>query len=377
MVLDTAEQYENQNFVSRVILHSLLSRVLGRRRGHHEWGPNQQLIAWASRAQFLKRKPAHVQEAQESNLKADTSVMQLKDANPSVADTKSQGLSPFVKWAGGKSQLLGELRRYFPTGYNRYFEPFLGGGAVYFFLRPKQAVISDANFELINTYRVVAGRVEELIRKLSRLQNRNLTEKLYYQIRDQNPKRLAPVSRAVRLIFLNKTCYNGLYRVNRDGKFNVPFGKYDKMPKLFDAANLREASGLLKSATITPGYCNVVLREFHAGEGDFVYLDPPYAVENGNGFTSYTKELFSWHEQERLAKEFASLAEKGCYVMLSNADTEGLRDLYADVARTIIPVKADRMISSNGKRRTGFSELIILSYVPKVQTLQAWIGEQG
>lgn len=291
-----------------------------------------------------------------------------------VIDSSRPGPSPFVKWAGGKSQLLSELRKYFPTRYNRYFEPFLGGGAVYFCLRPKRAIISDANFELINTYRVIANRVEELIKKLSRLQKKTLTEKLYYQIRDQNLNRLSPISRAARIIFLNKTCYNGLYRVNRDGRFNVPFGKYDRMPKLFDASNLREASALLESATVTPGYHNVVLKEFHAGKGDFVYLDPPYAVENGNGFTSYTKEQFSWHEQERLGKEFASLAEKGCYVLLSNSDTEKVRNLYADVAKAIIPVRAHRMISCNGKRRTGFSELIILSYVPEMQTLRAWIG---
>ena len=284
--------------------------------------------------------------------------------------------SPFLKWAGGKSQLLPELRGFVPRNYDRYFEPFLGGAALYFGLRPKRAVISDANFELIHTYRMVATRVEELIKKLSRLQKRTLTESLYYQIRDQNPKRLSSISRAVRTIFLNKTCYNGLYRVNKDGKFNVPFGKYDKMPRLYDASNLRDASVLLRSASIEPGYYNVVLKEYDVRRGDFVYLDPPYAAENGNGFTSYTKEQFNWREQEQLAREFASLAARGCYVMLSNADTDEVREIYRSTAETIHSLKADRMISSNGKKRTGFNELVILSYLPERQTLGAWMGRQ-
>jgi DNA adenine methylase len=205
----------------------------------------------------------------------------LEEGRTIQSGNNKSGPSPFLKWAGGKSQLLPELRTYIPAHYERYFEPFLGGGALYFGLRPKSSIVSDANFELIHAYRMVATRVEELIKKLSRLQKKPLTEKLYYQIRDQNPKRLSPVTRAVRTIFLNKTCYNGLYRVNKDGRFNVPFGKYDKMPKLFDASNLREASALLGSASIELGYYNVVLREFDIGDSDFVYLDPPYAVENG------------------------------------------------------------------------------------------------
>src|SRR2546426_525371 len=197
-------------------------------------------------------------------------------------------VQPFVKWAGGKSQLLGELERYFPRNYNRYFEPFLGGGAVYFYLRPREAVLSDANFELVNTYRIVASKVDDLIRTLQDYQAKRLTEDRYYRVRDLEPDSLSNVERAARFIFLNKTCYNGLYRVNKDGKFNVPFGKYDRMPHLFEPANLKAASDLLRKATIKTEYYLPVLKEFHAGKGDFVYADPPYSSENSNGFTAYT-----------------------------------------------------------------------------------------
>jgi len=289
--------------------------------------------------------------------------------------THMSAVQPFVKWAGGKSQLLGELERYFPRNYNRYFEPFLGGGAVFFHLKPREAVLSDANFELVNTYRIVSSKVNDLIRRLQDYQTKTLTEDLYYKVRDLDPESLENIERAARFIFLNKTCYNGLYRVNKDGKFNVPFGKYERMPRLFDKANLIAASALLQSSRIKAEYHLPVLKEFHAGKGDFVYLDPPYASENPNGFIGYTKEIFSWAEQQRLAKEFVRLAQAECYVMVSNANEKSIRELYSESAKAIVRVKADRMINSNGKQRTGYSELIILSYVPQDRTLNAWISD--
>jgi DNA adenine methylase len=287
--------------------------------------------------------------------------------------TPSRVAQPFIKWAGGKSQLLGELEKYFPKEYDRYFEPFLGGGAVFFHLKPEKAILSDANFELINTYRVVANKTDELIAELQRYELKPFSEELYYEIRDMDYESLSNVERAARFIFLNKTCYNGLYRVNKEGKFNVPFGKYDRMPRLFEAANLKGASSLLRKATIRAEYYLPVLKEFHATRGDFVYLDPPYSSEGSNGFTSYTKDTFNWSEQQKLAKEFVALAESGCKVILSNANEKPIRDLYVESAKAMIPVKADRMINSNGKQRTGYSELIILSYVPELQTLKAWV----
>jgi DNA adenine methylase len=290
-------------------------------------------------------------------------------------------IQPVLKWAGGKSQLLAELGKYFPMKYKRYFEPFIGGGAVFFHIAPRNGIISDANVELVNTYKVIAEHPSDLLKVLRRMQQLGLTDDLFYRIRDEDPEELSSTERAARMIFLNKTCYNGLYRVNREGKFNVPFGKYEKMPKLFDESNILGAGELLRSTKIEQGYYNFVLRQYNAGEGDFVYLDPPYAVdENANGFTSYTKELFNWAEQERLAKEFSRLVESGCHVMLSNSDTPEIRKLYAGEAKAIITVKADRMINSNGKKRTGFTELIILGYIPDARdtpTLRNWIRDDS
>ena len=277
---------------------------------------------------------------------------------------------------GASSQLIGQLSGFFPKNYNRYFEPFLGGGAVYFYLKPKTAVIADANFELINVYRVVSSKVKSLIRELKRYQSRTLTEEYYYEVRRIIPDSLSDVDRAARFIFLNKICYNGLYRVNKDGEFNVPFGKYERMPQLFNPSNLRAASALLKSATIRAEYCLPLLEEFQPGEGDFVYLDPPYASETSNGFTSYTKEVFSWSEQEKLAREFAKMSKRGCQVMVSNINEKAIEDLYRESARAIIPVKADRMINSKGNQRTGHSELVILSYIPERQTLEGLVRER-
>lgn len=269
------------------------------------------------------------------------------------------------------------MSKYFPAKFNRYFEPFLGGGAVFFYLTPTEAILSDANFELINVYKIVANKITQLIKELeAKYQSKELTEPFYYHVRDEiDTESLTDVERAARFIFLNKTCYNGLYRVNKDGRFNVPIGKYDKMPTLYDPANLRAASTLLKAAKIRADYYPTVLREFHAGKDDFVYLDPPYAVENGNGFISYTKEVFTWSEQEKLAKEFASLAETGCNVMVSNANDEAIVQLYKDTAKEIVPVKVGRMINSIGSQRTGYSELVITSYVPEERTLKAWMRE--
>jgi len=335
---------------------------------------------------MLRRGVSYDQAENRPTFAVSVIYFQIKCSTTGLQMLASQGLmpidasyeeaSPFLKWAGGKSQLLDQLRRYFPSRFKRYFEPFLGGGAVFFSLRPEESILSDANFELINTYKVIAKNVDELILHLTNLQKKTLTQELYYDIREsQDPQKLTAVERAARFIFLNKTCYNGLYRVNSRGKFNVPFGKYDKMPKLFESSNLRSVSACLKSATLEPGYYNIVLNEFDADQGDFVYLDPPYADENGTGFTSYTKDLFNWSEQEKLAKEFKRLAKKGCQVMLSNSATPKIKKLYSGVAKTIVPVKADRMINCNGKDRTGFTELIIMSYVPKRHSLKSWIRE--
>ncbi|WP_338835374.1 DNA adenine methylase [Neomoorella thermoacetica] len=262
---------------------------------------------------------------------------------------------PFLKWAGGKGQLLEQLQPLLPQNYSRYLEPMVGGGALFFYLQPAYAILADLNDELINVYRVVRDNVEELIADLRRHRN---TREYYYAIRDTDPARLPPVARASRFIYLNRTCYNGLYRVNRLNKFNVPFGRY-KNPDIVNAAGLRAASGALQAADLRAGDFSLVLE--YARPGDFIYFDPPYQPLNRTSrFTSYTAGNFGEGEQKRLARVFRELTRRGCLVMLSNSDTPLIRELYRDFR--IETVHARRAINSRPDRRGSITELVILNY---------------
>jgi len=268
---------------------------------------------------------------------------------------------PFVKWAGGKGQLLAKLEKHFPNRFNTYYEPFLGGGAVFFHLverRPHfSAVLSDVNEELINTYRVVKDQLQKLIRllRIHKIEYRKAPKEYYYRIRTQEPADEA--ERAARLIFLNKTCYNGLYRVNRQGKFNVPFGKY-KNPKICDKENLQTISQVLRWTNARLLSIDYQKATSEAGEGDFVYFDPPYQpVSSTASFTGYTDSGFSYAEQERLGKWFRQLDSQGCYVLLSNSDTREVLDIYDGYSIERVP--ALRAISCRGSGRKGHTELVI------------------
>ncbi len=259
---------------------------------------------------------------------------------------------------------------FLPHHFDLYFEPFVGGGAVFFHLRPKRAVISDANFELINAYRIIRDDLDSLIAELDGLQEKRISRRLYELHRKKSPDKLSKVERAARFIFLNKTCYNGLYRVNRKGDFNVPFGKYSRMPKLYERANLNEVTKILDSTEIEyAGYETALGR---ASEGDFVYLDPPYSPDrNSQGFTSYTKESFSEVDQTRLAVRFKDSDRRGCLLMLSNSDTRHVRALYSEFR--IERLKAGRMINCIGSERMGYNELLVLNYRPPVETPNPWV----
>jgi len=265
---------------------------------------------------------------------------------------------PFVKWAGGKRQILKHLLFYAPKEFNRYFEPFVGGGALFFELSPKRAVISDLNAELINAYRVIKNQVEDLIESLKKHKN---DEEYYYRIRSLKPAELSPVERASRFIYLNKTCFNGLYRENSKGEFNVPFGKY-KRPKICDEENLRAVSEFLNSVEVE--ILNADYRETCklAEAGDFVYLDPPYIpVSKTSGFTSYTGSGFGEEDHRKLAEVFKELSEKGCFVMLSNADHPLIRELYRGFK--LVEITTNRAINCKGGRRKGSGkELLIMNY---------------
>lgn len=263
---------------------------------------------------------------------------------------------PPVKWAGGKGQLISQFEPLFPRqGFRLYIEPFVGGGAVFFHLTPPRAVLIDNNPELINFYRTVRDNLEPLITDLKKHKN---TADYYYHIRALDPEKMDEVSRASRFLYLNKTGYNGLWRVNKQGKYNVPFGRY-KNPKIVDEDNLRKVSEVLKRAEIILGDFSKVL-EF-AGPGDFIYLDPPYhPLSETSSFTSYTADSFTREDQRRLAEVFRRLDARGCMVMLSNSDTPFIHELYSGY--DIRTVYARRAINCRADRRGSISELVIRNY---------------
>jgi DNA adenine methylase len=276
---------------------------------------------------------------------------------------KNQLLRPFLKWAGGKRQLLPELRRYYPKRPKRYFEPFLGGGAVFFDLQPTRAVVNDRNAELINAYRVIQQDVEHLIADLSRHRNE---KEYYYDLRDLDRSErfaeLTDVERASRIIFLNKTCYNGLFRVNSQGQFNVPFGDY-KNPRIVDQVVLRAISRYLNTHAIELTCVDFGEAVQEATKGDFVYLDPPYdPVSDTASFTGYHLDGFGRDEQVRLKGVFDDLNRRGCRVLLSNSATDFIKDLYQGYPMKIIG--AARAINSDATRRGKVDEVLVMNYDP-------------
>jgi len=283
---------------------------------------------------------------------------------------------PFVKWAGGKAQLIPRISRLVPRNFDCYFEPFIGGGALFFHQGPKRSFISDANFELMNAYRVIKDHPASLIDELSNIQEKRISARLFKKYRSLDPETLTSARRAARFVFLNKTCFNGLYRVNRRGSFNVPFGKYTRMPRLFESDNIIAIQKLLQNAEIMCASYEIPLQR--AKKGDFVYLDPPYSPEpEVPSFTSYTKESFSTADQRRLAQKFKELDRRGCFLMLSNSNTKLVRELYADYQGNIFELTADRMINCIGSERRGYSELVVLNYVPPMETLIPWVKQAG
>lgn len=288
---------------------------------------------------------------------------------------RSNLAQPFLKWAGGKRQLLPEIQKLFPLESATYFEPFVGAGAVLFDLQPPRAVINDANEELVNCYEVVRSNPEELI-GLAHEHERNDSEEYFYKLRslDRVPglQGLTRVERAARVIYLNKTCFNGLYRVNRQGHFNVPYGKHDKTPQVVDPEVIRGVSLYLKEARveITCGdFRDAVAR---AGDGDFVYFDPPYdPVSKSASFTSYARGGFGREEQKALKRLCDELTERGCRVLLSNSDTEFVRELFRNRRRYAVrEVGARRNINSVGAARGEVGELLIFNNYDVTQAEQ-------
>lgn len=274
---------------------------------------------------------------------------------------------PFVKWVGGKRQLLQQFRDldlYPPDGFDpnthTYFEPFVGGGAVFFDLLPKKAVLSDMNLELVTTYTTIRDNVESLIKLLK---THKYDKDFFLNIRSKKIENLNDVQIAARFIYLNRSCFNGLYRVNGKGEFNVPFGKYNN-PVICDEVNLRKVSKALQEVEIKHQDYKAVLKK--AKKGDFVYFDPPYyPVSKTASFTSYTKDAFLDKEQIELRDTFVELHKRGCFVMLSNSDTPFINEIYSEIEDKkvkINKVQAGRAINSNASKRGKVFEVLITNY---------------
>ncbi|MCL4137649.1 UNVERIFIED_CONTAM: hypothetical protein GTU68_003140 [Idotea baltica] len=282
----------------------------------------------------------------------------MSNAVKNIKEEK-QKCRPFLKWAGGKAKLLQSLTPLLPKQYNNYFEPFIGGGALFFYLQPKRAYISDLNSELVNCYLCIRNNPVKVIEYLKK----HIYEKEYfYKLREiakfTEYENWSNEQKAARLIYLNKTCFNGLYRVNKKGEFNVPFGRY-KNPLICDEKNIYLCSQALKKV-------NISLEDFSntkskLQENDFIYLDPPYVpISKSSNFTSYTLENFDIKQQENLSKFCKEITAKGVKFMLSNSSSDLVHNLYKDF--NSFTVNAPRSINSKIKMRNDVEELVITNY---------------
>ncbi|MCL1794968.1 MAG: DNA adenine methylase [Oscillospiraceae bacterium] len=277
-------------------------------------------------------------------------------------------VKPYLKWAGGKRQLLPEIKKHLPKNFNscKYYEPFVGAGAVFFEKQPKKAVINDYNTQLMLTYRVIRDNIDDLIEAL-RVHGQNNNEEYYYEIRskDRNVEAfnaLSNTEKAARLIFLNKTCYNGLYRVNSQGLFNAPYGRYIN-PAICDEPVLKAVHKYLSDN----GEVEILNGDFAeavqtANGKAFVYFDPPYHSADNTNFTGYQADRFGTEEQTRLRDTYVELTERGAKCLLSNSDTEFIRGLYTDDRFEIITVTAKRAINSDAAGRGNVNELLIRNW---------------
>ncbi|MEG1008967.1 MAG: DNA adenine methylase [Clostridia bacterium] len=278
---------------------------------------------------------------------------------------KDKLVIPVLKWVGGKRQLLSEINKYKPKSITTYYEPFVGGGAVLFSLQQKNVVVNDINKELINVYTVIKDNVDELICELENKEKYLNTSDCFYSLREIDRQQskyisLTNIQKAARIIYLNKTCYNGLYRVNSLGEFNSPFGKY-KNPNIVNSQVLKAVSNYFNNSNIT--FLNGDFEDSvnNISKGSFVYFDPPYSpISKTSNFTGYNENGFGDLEQIRLKKLCDELNKKGVNFLLSNSDCKFIRDLYKDYE--IIEIKAKRSINSSGNKRGKVSEVLIRNY---------------
>lgn len=269
--------------------------------------------------------------------------------------------APFVKWVGGKGRLLSQLRPLLPRGVEqmRHVEPFVGGGALFFARRPRRALLTDINPTLVSTYTAIRDDVEGVIGRLRRLAGQHSKQR-YYEVRARYNQdgRVSTSKRAAMFIYLNKTCFNGLHRVNRKGEFNVPIGSY-KNPRILNEDALQAASNVLKNADLRCVSFDTLLE--NAKPGDFVYFDPPYEpVSATASFTSYARDGFSQEDQTRLRDVYKALDRRGCKLMLSNSDVPFIRNLYGEF--NVDTVAAPRAINCDATKRGKVSEVVVRNY---------------
>lgn len=271
--------------------------------------------------------------------------MRMTDKNPI--------LLPFLKWAGGKRWLTAQYPELFPTSFERYVEPFLGSGAVYFHLRPVAALIADSNVELIKTYREIRSNFDKVHRALKR-HNRNHSQSYYYAERAR--KHLVSHEQAAQFIYLNRTCWNGLYRVNLRGEFNVPIGT--KTAVSLDTDDFAALSKLLKKAVIETADFEQTIDQ--TSEGDFLFVDPPYVTRhNFNGFVKYNDKIFSWQDQERLAEAVRRAAKRRVNILVTNADHPTVRDLYQGVGKKL-SIERYSVLAADSQKRGATTELAVM-----------------
>ncbi len=275
---------------------------------------------------------------------------------------KNRLVKPIVKWVGGKRQLLPEIEKHIPDTISTYYEPFLGGGAVLFHLQPPKAVVNDINEELINLYRVIKDNVDALIEELKKYRNE---ADYFYEIREldrdkQRYSQMTPVEKAARILYLNKTCYNGLFRVNAQGYFNVPFGRY-KNPDIVNEITLRAVSDYFNQAQVIFKSCDFETALKGIRKGSFVYFDPPYdPISDTSSFTGYGKDGFHRNEQKRLKRLCDKLNQRGIRFLLSNSKTDFILELYKEYKIEI--VQAKRTVNSRGDRRGAVEEVLVKNY---------------
>ncbi|MGL5942891.1 MAG: DNA adenine methylase [Waterburya sp.] len=300
----------------------------------------------------------------------DNTAVKLSQTNRKKAYKHNVLAQPFLKWAGGKRQLLPAIKEYIPQKFSQYYEPFVGAGAVLFYLQPKKSVINDTNSELINCYRVIKDNPEELLELCQQHKEKNSKEH-YYWLREQDRqddfKDRSLVERAARIIYLNKTCFNGLFRVNSSGQFNVPYGDYTN-PVIAEPAVIRSVSAYLNQRDVRILEGDFGKAVATARKGAFVYFDPPYhPISDTSSFTGYSINGFGEAEQIRLKELCDKLSEYGCQILVSNSSASFIKELYSDPNYEIVEVQASRAINAVGSKRGRINELLIYNRYDRKQ----------